>query len=297
MKHAMVERGGGQPTLGEAMECCGVAIAPDAMHIGARRMARLRAQDRYEWLKIRRDGIGGSDAGALLGVNRHKSSRRVLADKLAEVKARRTPMRSPFGARAGGGGALQFGADIERHVFWLLEKRAQRSALLEGDELGTLVHPEYAWGRANIDGLVLTPERTRNPGEPGVSILEIKHTTVPNKYDAGPPLSYIAQVHYYMWVTGTQRAVIATLVLHSSAERRALAQRARRYERAVGHSRPEDAHPYARMLHQKLRFDVVERDEGMIEELVVTSRAFWSDVTQAVCHDFFASDNLSLFDT
>lgn len=296
MEHAMVERSDGAPTLGEAMECCGVTITPDEVHIGERAMARLKAQDRFEWLKIRRDGIGGSDAGALIGVNRHKSPRRVLTDKLAEVKSRRTPMRSPWGARAGGGGALQFGADVERHIFWLLAKRSSRSALIEGDELGTLVHPEYAWGRANVDGLVLTPERTRRQDEPGVSILEIKHTTVPDKYADGPPMSYVAQVHYYMWVTGATRAVIATLILDSSAERQLLAKRASQYERAVGHSQPEDDHPYARVLRQKLRFDVVERDEEMIQDIVIASRSFWGDVTQAVCHDFLESDNLSLFD-
>lgn len=41
----------------------------------------IEAENREEWLKIRRRGIGGSDAGTAVGMNRYKSNVQLWREK------------------------------------------------------------------------------------------------------------------------------------------------------------------------------------------------------------------------
>ena len=60
--------------------------------------------DRNEWLKIRKTGLGGSDAGAVCGLNPHVSPMAVYRDKVSDE----TDM--------GDNEAMRQGRDLEEYV-------------------------------------------------------------------------------------------------------------------------------------------------------------------------------------
>lgn len=116
----------------------------------------LRAETHKEWLAIRRRGIGGSDAAAIVGLDRYRSPFAVYADKLGL-----TPERED-------NEAMRQGRDLEDYV-------AQRFTETTGKKVrrcnDTLQHPKYPRLLANIDRLIV--------GEK--ALLECKTTSILNK--------------------------------------------------------------------------------------------------------------------
>lgn len=145
-----------------------------------------------EWLEIRRGGIGGSDAAAIVGLDRYRSPFAVYADKLGLSPEREDNE------------AMRQGRDLEDYV-------AQRFTEATGKKVrrcnDTLQHPEYPRLLANIDRLVV--------GEK--ALLECKTTSVLNKakFAQGEyPPNYYVQCMHYLAVTGLQRCYLAVLVLN-----------------------------------------------------------------------------------
>lgn len=150
--------------------------------------------ERAEWLEARRQGIGGSDAAAVLGVNPFKSPMTVYLDKLGEL-----PEREPSEA-------MRQGTDFEAYV-------AQRFTEETGKRVRRcnriLYHPEHPFMLANIDRDVIGEDAG----------LECKTTSPFNKcdFDAGEvPAVYQWQCMHYMAVTGASHWYIAVLVLGQS---------------------------------------------------------------------------------
>ena len=144
-----------------------------------------------EWLDARRKGIGGSDAGAILGVNKYKTPLDVYLDKTGQ---------SPD---VEDNDAMYWGRALEDIVAYEYAKRTGKKVRRNN---AILVHPEHKFMLANLDREIV--------GEPG--ILEIK--TAARADDWGEPgsdevpESYLAQVMHYMAVTGAQFADIAVLI-------------------------------------------------------------------------------------
>ena len=149
---------------------------------------------RGEWLELRRQGIGGSDAAAIVGLDRYKSAFDVYADKIG-LKEEQPDNE-----------AMRQGRDLEDYV-------AQRFMEATGKKVrrrnAMLQHPEYPFMIANIDRWVVG----ENAG------LECKTTSVLNraKFSQGefPPNYYVQCVHY-MAVTGAERWYLAVLVLNKA---------------------------------------------------------------------------------
>jgi len=59
---------------------------------------------REEWLKLRKTGIGGSDAGAICGLNPYSSPMKVFWDKTSD------------GVEEGDNEAIRIGNDLEQYV-------------------------------------------------------------------------------------------------------------------------------------------------------------------------------------
>ncbi|EJW99157.1 phage-type endonuclease, partial [gut metagenome] len=144
-----------------------------------------------EWLKQRNQGIGGSDAGAVLGLNPYKSRLALWAEKTGKAKHQEQESE-----------AMRIGTDLEDYVanrFKELEhKRAKRSGYCYRSK-------QYPFMRANVDRLII--------GEN--SALECK-TANPLKdsdysKDIIPP-SYYCQCLHYMAVCGFDRMYLAVLV-------------------------------------------------------------------------------------
>ena len=150
--------------------------------------------DRNEWLEYRRKGVGGSDAAAIIGLDRYRSPFDVYADKLG--------LRPEIPDNE----AMRQGRDLEQYV-------AERFMEATGKKVrrrnAVLQHPEHHWMLANIDRWVVG----ENAG------LECKTTSVLNrcKFSQGefPPNYYVQCVHY-MAVTGAERWYLAVLVLNKA---------------------------------------------------------------------------------
>ena len=144
-----------------------------------------------EWLDARRKGIGGSDAGAILGVNKYKTPLDVYLDKTGQAP------------EIEDNDAMYWGRALEDIVAYEYAKQTGKKVRRNNS---ILVHPEHKFMLANLDREIV--------GEPG--ILEIK--TAARADDWGEPgsdevpESYLAQVMHYMAVTGAQFADIAVLI-------------------------------------------------------------------------------------
>lgn len=155
-------------------------------------LADTRDMTREQWLQARRQGIGGSDAAAILGLNQYRSAFDVYAEKLglAPEKEQNEAMRQ--------------GRDFEDYVASRFEeatgkKVRRRNAILQ--------HPEHRWMLANVDRLVVGEDAG----------LECKTTSVLNKtkFAQGDyPATYYVQCVHYMAVTGAKRWYLAVLVLN-----------------------------------------------------------------------------------
>ena len=143
------------------------------------------------WLESRRNGIGGSDAAAIMGANPYASPLAVYADKIGAAPEKETSE------------AMRQGTDLEAYV-------AERFTDATGIKLRRvnriLQHPEYPWMLANIDRDVVG-------GDGG---FEAKTTNMLNKHDfenGEVPLNYMWQCQHYMAVTGAPYWYLAVLVL------------------------------------------------------------------------------------
>ena len=147
-----------------------------------------------EWLRWRRTGITGSDAAAIVGLDRYRSPFDVYADKLG------LKQEQPDNE------AMRQGRDLEEYVASRFceqtgKKVRRRNAILQ--------HPEHHWMLGNIDRWVVG----ENAG------FEAKTTSVLNraKFSQGEfPPNYYVQCMHYMAVTGAERWYLAVLVLNKS---------------------------------------------------------------------------------
>jgi putative phage-type endonuclease len=157
-------------------------------------LAKTLGMQRDEWLELRRQGIGGSDAAAIVGLDRWRSAFDVYADKIG-LKPEQPDNE-----------AMRQGRDLEDYVASRFceateKKVRRRNAILQ--------HPEHTFMTANIDRWVVG----ENAG------LECKTTSVLNraKFSQGEfPPSYYVQCVHYMAVTGAERWYLAVLVLNKA---------------------------------------------------------------------------------
>lgn len=152
-------------------------------------IADARTLTRDEWLNVRRQGIGGSDAAAILGLNPYYSPLQVYNDKLG------------LSGETVENEAMRQGRDLEDYV---AARFTEESGLRVRRVSSVLRHPVYPWMLANIDRRIVGA----NAG------LECKTT---QKYlDASVeggqlPPNYYVQCMHYMAVTGASAWYIAIL--------------------------------------------------------------------------------------
>ena len=145
-----------------------------------------------EWLELRRQGIGGSDASIVCGINRYKSSVELWMDKTGQLPCQEA------------GEAAYWGTQLESIVRSEFSKRtnifvAETHELLQSEE-----HPFML---ANLDGVC------EIPGE-GTCIFEAKTASAfkAGEWEDSIPDEYQLQIQHYMAVTGYKAAYIAVLI-------------------------------------------------------------------------------------
>lgn len=155
--------------------------------------------DRDEWLKCRMRGIGGSDAGTVLGVNKYKSNTQLWKEKTGIEK-------NEFAGNA----ATEYGKSAEEHVraLFLLDYPKYECEYHEYRMYANDVH-QFLY--ATLDGELIEKETGRR------GILEIKTTTIQNssqwsEWDDRIPDSYYAQVLHQMYATGWDFVVLRAYI-------------------------------------------------------------------------------------
>ena len=148
-------------------------------------------KDKENWLAMRKAGIGGSDAAAVIGLSRWKSPFQVWLEKTGQTEP----------------------DDLSNneYVYWgtVLEQAvADRFCELTGKKvrkMGMVQHKEYPWLKADVDRMVVGENaglecKTAN----GFAGKQWEEDEVPTQY-------YI-QCQHYMLVTGCEKWYIAVLI-------------------------------------------------------------------------------------
>lgn len=148
-----------------------------------------------EWLDLRRQGIGGSDAAAVLGISPYKTARDVYFEKMG---------RTPDYVDDSNWVTLEVGKRLESLVAEIFSKK---TGFRVWQEKKILQHPLYPFMIADIDFCFEAPDGT-------VGILECKtgniHTA--DKWeDESVPYHYEIQCRHYLAVKNYQIAYIACL--------------------------------------------------------------------------------------
>lgn len=154
------------------------------------RLERIKTSGREDWLEVRRQGVGGSDAAAIIGCNDYSSPYTVWLDKTG-----RLPEKEPTEA-------MRQGTDLEDYVAKRFAEKTGKKVRRKND---TLRNPKYPFALANVDRWVVG----ENAG------LECKTANTLNyaKFRDGEfPANYYVQCMHYMAVTGADRWYLAVLV-------------------------------------------------------------------------------------
>lgn len=163
----------------------------------ALRLVKTQALDRQDWLQVRKQGIGSSDAAAAVGLNPYKSRLELWLEKTGRDE--HLPKTDPN--------------DDSSPMYWgtLLEPIvAAHYTRRTGNRLrrvnAVLQHPEHPWMLANIDREVV--------GAADVQILECKTAGIHGSrlWSEGVPEYVQLQVMHQLAVTGKAVADVAVLM-------------------------------------------------------------------------------------
>lgn len=163
--------------------------------------------DRKEWLRLRRTGIGGSDAGAVCGLNPYSSPMKVYQDKICDISEE--PEEKIFDEHSRDdvpdepNEAIRQGHDLEDYVAKRFMEATGFKVRRSNYMYRSLVYPFMI---ADVDRLVVGEDAG----------LECKTVSVYNadKWKDGEiPMHYIMQCYHYMAVTGKKTWYIAVVIL------------------------------------------------------------------------------------
>lgn len=158
-------------------------------------MTAKQMQDREAWLKVRNNGIGGTDASVIMGMSRFKTLHRLWAEKTGRF----TPESLDDNE------AVHFGALLEEVV-------ADEFSLRTGKKVkrhGLLQSLEHPWMLASVDRLVVGEEAGL---ECKTASLMMRREWDDDYGRYGIPDGYYCQVQWYMAVTGMPLWYIACLI-------------------------------------------------------------------------------------
>lgn len=165
----------------------------------ALRLIDTKELPREDWLTVRKQGIGSSDAGAAVGLNPYKSQLELWLEKTGRDTT--LPKIDPHDEES----PAYWGNVLEPIVAWHYSKRTGKkvrriNAVLQHPD------PELPWMLANIDREV--------NGADDVQILECKTAGINGArlWKEGVPEYVQLQVMYQLAVTGKQVADVAVLL-------------------------------------------------------------------------------------
>lgn len=146
---------------------------------------------RTEWLSLRKTGIGGSDAGAVCGLNPYSSLMKVFYDKTSDETEENDSE------------AVRIGHDLEDYAARRFSEATGLKVRRSNYMYRSVEHPFMI---ADVDRLVVNEDAG----------LECKTASAYNadKWKDGKiPLHYVLQCYHYMAVTGRKAWYIAAVIL------------------------------------------------------------------------------------
>ena len=147
--------------------------------------------DKLSWLQERQCGIGGSDIGAILGVNKYKTPFEVYLEKTEPITEVSEQSESAY-----------WGDQFEEVVAKEFEKRTGRKVRRDRKHYK---HKDYPYMVANIDRRVV--------GENSILECKTANQYLVNEWQEDEiPASYLLQVQHYLFVTGSEKGYIAVLI-------------------------------------------------------------------------------------
>lgn len=148
-------------------------------------------KSKEEWLSKRKGYIGGSDAGAVVGLNHYKSAYSLWAEKTGKIP------------EFDGNTTTRVGGYLEELVADMFTEETGKKVRRKNK---ILINEEYPWACADVDRMIV--------GEK--AILECKTTNSPiaiKKFKNGEyPESWYCQMTHYLAVTGLSKAYLAVLI-------------------------------------------------------------------------------------
>ena len=155
-----------------------------------------------KWSELRTTGIGGSDAGAILGMNKYASRLSVYMAKKGITNFE-------------GNAATKWGHILEDPI---RQESMQELGITLVTVPGMYTSNEYPFMNANVDGLAYAEHQVRIKGREieGLGIHEIKTSANGDGFGEDEiPDSYYCQVQHYMCVTGLKWAILSAFILSS----------------------------------------------------------------------------------
>lgn len=147
--------------------------------------------DKLEWLRERQCGIGGSDVGAILGINKYKTPFEVYIEKTEPITEVKEQSESAY-----------FGDIFEDVVAKEFEKRTGKKVRRDRKHYK---HNDYPFMVANIDRRVV--------GENAILECKTANQFLMKEWEGEEiPASYLVQVQHYLAVTGAEIGYIAVLI-------------------------------------------------------------------------------------
>lgn len=157
--------------------------------------------DRPAWLDLRRQGIGGSDVSAIVGLSKWSTPLSVWLDKSGLY----TPEDDPSEA-------MEWGSILEPVV---ADEFSRRSGIPTTPYRFLLAHPEHPWMLANVDRLI-TADPVVMVDEPGIyegkTVNAFQRGEWGTDEDPKVPDHAALQAHHYLAVTGLPYAYVAVLI-------------------------------------------------------------------------------------
>lgn len=159
-----------------------------------KKMVNVKDLSREEWLQWRKRGIGGSDAAAVLGLNKYRGPVSVWMDKTGRKQDQQEPSE-----------AMRLGTDLEDYV-------AKRFTEATGKKVRRnnymMQHDAFPFMIADVDREIV--------GENALLECKTASPYAKERWEGdNTPQEYVIQCLHYMAVTGAEKVYLACLILQT----------------------------------------------------------------------------------
>ena len=151
----------------------------------------LTGMSHEKWLKLRKSGIGGSDAGAVCGLNPYSSAMKVFKDKISDT------------LEVTDNESMRIGRDLEDYVARRFTEATGLKVRKSNYMYRSIEHPHMI---ADLDRIVVGEDA-------GLECKTVNAYSADKWADGKVPLHYVMQCYHYMAVTGKRVWYIAAVIL------------------------------------------------------------------------------------